>query len=96
MRSRPLAVAFDIIETVFSLGHLRSRLDAAGVPGQALEVWFAQTLRDAFALDATTGARSATVRPRSSSCSLGVLSRAAARCKSMALMDIPLISLIEI
>src|SRR3981189_2402310 len=55
MRSRPLVVAFDIIETVFSLEHLRSRLDAAGVPGQALEVWFAQTLRDAFALDATDG-----------------------------------------
>jgi len=53
MRSRPLVVAFDIIETVFSLENLRRRLEAAGLPGQALEVWFGQMLRDAFALEVT-------------------------------------------
>ena len=53
MRSRPLVVAFDIIETVFSLENLRRQLEATGLPGQALEAWFAQMLRDAFALEVT-------------------------------------------
>ena len=53
MKPRPAVVAFDIIETVFSLESLRGRLEAAGVPGGALDLWFAQVLRDAFALDAT-------------------------------------------
>ncbi len=56
MRSRPLVVAFDIIETVFSLENLRRRLEAAGLPGQALEAWFAQMLRDAFALEVEVAA----------------------------------------
>ncbi|MBS0420952.1 MAG: haloacid dehalogenase type II [Proteobacteria bacterium] len=41
------------METVFSLGSLRPRLIAAGLPGEALELWFAHILRDGFALDAT-------------------------------------------
>ncbi|MDE2572256.1 MAG: haloacid dehalogenase type II, partial [bacterium] len=53
MKPRPAVVAFDIIETVFSLESLRGRLEAAGVPGGTLDLWFAQVLRDAFALDAT-------------------------------------------
>ena len=53
MRSRPLVVAFDIIETVFSLENLRRQLEATGLPRQALEAWFAQMLRDAFALEVT-------------------------------------------
>ena len=53
MRQRPVAAAFDIIETVFSLERLRERLTAAGLPGGSLETWFAQTLRDAFALEVT-------------------------------------------
>src|SRR4051794_41553236 len=50
----PAAVAFDMIQTVFSLEPLRGRLVSQGLPGTALEVWFARTLRDGFAL-ATTG-----------------------------------------
>jgi 2-haloacid dehalogenase len=53
MAIRPEAVAFDIIETTFSLSALRPRLTAQGLPESALEVWFARTLRDAFALAAT-------------------------------------------
>ena len=43
-------IAFDIIGTCFSLEKLRSKLVALGAPDYALELWFAQTLRDAFAL----------------------------------------------
>lgn len=53
MTKRPAVVAFDIIETVFALEPLRSRFVEIGLPGEALELWFAQTLRDAFALGAT-------------------------------------------
>ncbi len=47
------AVAFDVIGTLFSLEPLRGVLEAAGIPGDALEALFAATLRDAFALAAT-------------------------------------------
>lgn len=50
---RPRAIAFDIIETVFSLESLRPGLTPLGLPGSALETWFAGSLRDAFALAAT-------------------------------------------
>lgn len=53
MISRPTAVAFDMIETVFSLEPLRARLTATGLPGEALETWFARILRDGFALEVT-------------------------------------------
>src|SRR6266852_3505903 len=53
MSLRPSVIAFDVIETVFSLETLRGRFEVVGLPGTALETWFAQTLRDAFALDAT-------------------------------------------
>jgi 2-haloacid dehalogenase len=48
---RPAVVAFDVIETLFSLESLRPRLGAIGLPAPTLEAWFAQLLRDAFALD---------------------------------------------
>jgi 2-haloacid dehalogenase len=51
--ARPRFVAFDIIETTFSLDSLRPLLTALGLPPSALELWFARTLRDAFALAAT-------------------------------------------
>jgi 2-haloacid dehalogenase len=51
--TRPKAVAFDIIETVFSLESLRPGLTPLGLPASALETWFAASLRDAFALAAT-------------------------------------------
>ena len=53
MAVRPLAVAFDIVETTFSLESLRPLLVAQGMPGTSLETWFARILRDAFALAAT-------------------------------------------
>lgn len=53
MERRPDVVAFDVIETLFSLESLRPRLQSAGLPGHMLETWFAQLLRDAFAIDST-------------------------------------------
>lgn len=49
--NRPDAVAFDVVETLFSLESLRPRLTAVGLSGQQLETWFARFLRDAFALE---------------------------------------------
>lgn len=43
-------VAFDIIGTCFSLELPRQKLLTLGAPVYTLELWFAQTLRDAFAL----------------------------------------------
>lgn len=52
---RPKAVVFDVIGTTLSLEGLRPRLTAVGLPASALETWFAQILREAFALAATGG-----------------------------------------
>ncbi len=43
-------VVFDIIGTCFSLEKPHQRLVELGAPTYALDLWFAQTLRDAFAL----------------------------------------------
>lgn len=43
---------FDVNETLFSLDRMRRAFDEAGVPGDAVPHWFAQTLRDGFALSA--------------------------------------------
>ncbi|MBS0418067.1 MAG: haloacid dehalogenase type II [Proteobacteria bacterium] len=51
MSLRPAVIAFDVMETLFSLEKLRIRLAAVGLPADALEVWFPQMLRDAFALE---------------------------------------------
>lgn len=48
---RPTVVAFDVVETLFSLQPLRGRFKAAGLPEAALREWFARFLRDAFALE---------------------------------------------
>ncbi|MGH3344133.1 MAG: haloacid dehalogenase type II [Carbonactinosporaceae bacterium] len=53
MPTRPLVIAFDVVETVVSLERLRARLSEAGQPGQALELWFARLLRNGFALAAS-------------------------------------------
>jgi 2-haloacid dehalogenase len=50
---RPRVVAFDVVETTFSLETLRPRLAGLGLPPASLETWFARTLRDAFALAVT-------------------------------------------
>ncbi len=52
MAARPVAVAFDAIETLFSLEPLRPRLQELGLKPEALETWFSRMLRDAFALAA--------------------------------------------
>jgi 2-haloacid dehalogenase len=46
-------VVFDVLETLFSLENLRPRLQQAGLPPAALELWFSRTLRDGFALTVT-------------------------------------------
>lgn len=53
MAQRPKVVAFDIIGTVFTLEPLRRPLEDAGLPAGALDLWFAQGLRDSFALAAS-------------------------------------------
>lgn len=50
-------VSFDIIGTCFSLDLPRTRLVDLGAPAHALQLWFAQTLRDAFALSHAGGYR---------------------------------------
>lgn len=53
MTVRPQVIAFDVIETLFSLESLRKRFEEAGLPGPTLELWFASALRDMFALAAS-------------------------------------------
>ena len=52
---RPLVIAFDVVETLFPLDPLGERLRQAGQSPQLLRLWFAQLLRDAFALTASGG-----------------------------------------
>ena len=52
MPARPSAVAFDVIGPLFPLDPLREPLVGLGLPPQALEIWFARTLPDGFALGA--------------------------------------------
>ena len=49
---RPLVIAFDVNETLFSLDAIRRRLDALDAPGDTLETWFSQVLSHGFALTA--------------------------------------------
>ena len=44
------AVVFDVIGTLFSIENQRPLLVALGLPGSSLETWFANSLRDLFAL----------------------------------------------
>lgn len=53
MVARSKAVVFDMVGTTFSLEPVRATLVQFGFPAHMLEVWFARTLRDAFALAAT-------------------------------------------
>jgi 2-haloacid dehalogenase len=48
--SRRGTVAFDVIGTLFTLERPRAELVALGAPATALEIWFAESLRDFFAL----------------------------------------------
>src|SRR5258708_15019207 len=53
MPARPAAIAFDVIETLFSLEPVGARMKSAGLPEGALWLFIAQMLRDAFALEAS-------------------------------------------
>jgi 2-haloacid dehalogenase len=48
-------VAFDVIGTLFTLERPRDELRALGAPAYALEMWFAESLRDFFALSHAGG-----------------------------------------
>jgi 2-haloacid dehalogenase len=50
--SRPTLVLFDVNETLSDLEPLRGRFEQVGAHPHLLEVWFASTLRDGFALTA--------------------------------------------
>ena len=52
MPKPPVVIAFDVIETLFSLEPLRARLKTAQLPPDELELLFAKILRDGFALTA--------------------------------------------
>ena len=53
MTTRPIAVAFDVIETLMPLEPLRARFTEAGLPATLLEPWFMRTLRDGVVLAVT-------------------------------------------
>lgn len=46
------AIVFDVNETLFSLAPLRERFDRTGLGAEAVERWFAEVLRDGFAVAA--------------------------------------------
>jgi 2-haloacid dehalogenase len=50
MPLRPLVIAFDVNETLFSLDAVGAALDDAGAPDGTLQRWFGQVLADGFAL----------------------------------------------
>ena len=52
MPHKPEAVAFDVIETCFSLDVLGERLKEAGLSESSLQLWYAKSLRDGIALSA--------------------------------------------
>lgn len=52
MKFQPKVVAFDVVETLFTLEPMRVRFQSLGLPAYALDLWFARLLRNAFALDA--------------------------------------------
>lgn len=53
MTTRPQVVAFDVIETLFSLAPVKAQFEAAGLPALSQDLWLATGLRDAFALAAS-------------------------------------------
>ncbi len=48
--TRPRLVVFDVNETLSDMSPLRARFEDVGLPGTAVEPWFAGLLRDGFAL----------------------------------------------
>lgn len=54
-RAVATTVVFDVLGTLFSLERLRAPLRALGAPDAALQLWFAQSLRDYFAFSHAGG-----------------------------------------
>ena len=52
MSAYPQVVAFDVLETLFSMKSLVPHLTALGLPPHALPMWYGRTLRDGFGLAA--------------------------------------------
>ena len=50
--TRPEVLVLDVNETLSDLTPMRQRFEAAGLPGDSLDTWFAAVLRDGFALTA--------------------------------------------
>lgn len=57
MTTRPDALVLDVNETLTDMRPLADRFADAGAPRELAPLWFASTLRDAFALAASGGAR---------------------------------------
>lgn len=55
MKTETGTVAFDVVGTLFSLEGLRDELVGLGAPPQALELWFAESLRDFVGLSHAGG-----------------------------------------
>lgn len=53
MRQRPSVVAFDVIETMFPLDPVGTRLEEAGLSGESIQVWFGRIVRDGMVLTLT-------------------------------------------
>jgi 2-haloacid dehalogenase len=53
MKKRPTVVAFDVMETLFSMESMRPRLQAIGLPAHSVDAWYTRLIRDGMALDAT-------------------------------------------
>ena len=53
MPTQPTVVAFDVIQTLFSIDPLRERFEAVDLPADAVELWFTRTLRDGMTLAAS-------------------------------------------
>src|SRR6267154_1344347 len=51
MANTPAAMVFDIFGTLFSLEPVGDRLEGLGLPRSSLDLLFARSLRDAFALE---------------------------------------------
>jgi 2-haloacid dehalogenase len=52
-KNRPEIIAFDVIETLFSLAPIADRLVSVGLQRESLPVFFSRILRDAFALESS-------------------------------------------
>ena len=53
MPQRPLALAFDVLDTLFDTASLEGTLTAAGLPPRSHSLWLARTLQSGFALAAS-------------------------------------------